>query len=67
MLLHCSQTKQHQRYPSFATANYQARDVSPHVIRMFFFAPVDMVELQLCCLSTGVVCLVLLGERQKVQ
>lgn len=39
MLLHCSQTKQHQRYPPLATANYQARDISPHVIIMFFKLP----------------------------
>ncbi len=41
------QTKQHRRFPSFATANYQARDISPHVIRMFFeLPPFGTIELQ---------------------
>lgn len=57
------------RYPPLATANYQARDISPHVIIMFFKLPplAWLSSSMQCCFSAGVVSLVLLGDRQKVQ
>lgn len=69
VLSHCSQTTQHQRYPPLATANYQAKDISPHVIIMCFKLPplAQLSSNKQCCFSTGVVSLVLLGDREKVQ
>lgn len=66
MLLH---TEQHQRYPPIATANYQARDISAHVIIMFFKLPPSarLSSSMKRCFSTGVGSLVLLGDRRKVQ
>ena len=69
MQLHCSQAKQLQRYPPLATANYQAGEISPHVIIMFFKLPhlEQLSSSKQYCFFTVVVSLVLLGDRRKVQ
>lgn len=65
ILLRWSQTKQHRRYPPLTTANYQARDISPHVIIMFYKLPplARSSSSEQRCFCTGLVSLVLLWRQ----
>ncbi|KAK2820345.1 hypothetical protein Q5P01_023304 [Channa striata] len=66
-LLHCSQTKLHRRHLPLAAANYQARDICPHVTILWLKLP-PLARLSSSgqrCFSAGVVTSALLGDRHK--